>query len=433
MKKALSIILAILMLCSLVVVGVSAQDNNLLLNGSFNTTALSNWWMRGDWNGGSWNYTHNEGVDGTGALILTGVGAGTADQNAGLFYTPEVPNEFGFVPMAGESYKVSFMVYYAEGSHGDVYIDINEGALGSGHAAGNSGWNGVEFTFTAPSDDAVKLRLVANSFGDGEKIVVDDISVVSISGNHLPDPSLSGGAELDLTTELLGDNLLINGEFNSAATSKWWFRTDWNGGYFMHQANGGVDDTGCIVANGLGSGQPFENAGAFYTGQEGVENYLQLKEGVTYQLDVDLYRPEGYTGNLYVDVNEGGCAVAGCTTNGEWQHISTRFIGVKDPVKVRIVANALPTGGVAYVDNIMIREVGAEPTAVEDEGTKEVLPTIQAAVDYSAVVEEEVVEEVVEETSFPVWAIIVIVAVVVLAGGAVAFVFIKKKKGGKAE
>lgn len=433
MKKILSIVLAVFMLMSMVVVGVNAQDNNLLANGSFNTTALGNWWMRGDWNGGSWNYSTNEGVDGTGALVLTGTGAGTSDQNAGLFYTPEVPNEFGFTPVANENYKVSFMVNYVDGAQGDVYIDINEGALGSGHAAGTSGWQGVEFTFTAPSADPIKIRLVANSFGDGEKIVVDDISVISLSGNHVPDTSATGGAELDLETELLGDNLLINGEFNSSATSKWWFRTDWNGGYWMHQPNGGVDDTGCIVANGFGSGQPGENAGAFYTGTEGVENYLQLEVGKTYQMDVDLFRPEGYNGNLYVDVNEGGCGVASCTTNGEWEHVSFRFLGVADPVKVRIVANALPTGGVAYVDNVMIREVGAEPTAVEDEGPKEILPTIQAAVDYSAVTEEEVTEEVPEEEPSNGWIIWVAVAAVVVIAAVVVLVVLKKKKGGEKE
>ena len=202
----------------------------------------------------------------------------------------------------------------------------------------------------------------------------------------------------------------------------------------MHQPNGGVDDTGCIVANGFGTGLPGENAGAFYTGTEGVENYLQLEVGKTYQMDVDLFRPEGYSGNLYVDVNEGGCGVASCTTNGEWEHVSFRFLGVADPVKVRIVANALPTGGVAYVDNVMIREVGAEPTAAEEsEGPKEILPTIQAAVDYNAVTEEEVTEEPSTEESSGNWIIWVVIAAVVVIVAVVILVVLKKKKGGEKE
>lgn len=428
MKRILSMILSVLLIMSMIVVGVSAQGNNLLANGDFNTTALGNWWMRGDWNGGSWNYSSSEGVDGTGALVVQGTGAGSADQNAGLFYTAEEGQEAGFTPVAGENYKVSFMVFYADNTAGDVYMDINEGALGSGHAAGNPGWNGVEFTFTAPSADPIKVRLVANSLGDGEKIVVDDVSIISLSGNHVAE-NVDGGAELDLTTELLGDNLLVNGEFNSANTSKWWFRTDWNGGYWMYQPNGGVDDTGCIVANGFGTGQPGENAGAFYTDTEGQESFLQLKADATYQLDVDLYRPDGYTGNLYVDVNEGGCGVASCTTNGEWEHVSFRFLGEAAPVKVRVVANALASGSVAYVDNIMIREVGAEPTAVEeDNATKESLPALQGVV---ADEKEEIGTDTEEKGMC--WIVWVVIAVVVLVAVVVAFIVIKRKKSAPEE
>lgn len=245
MKKVISLILTLLMLMSVAVIGVSAAGGNLLYGGDFNSGALKNWWMRADWNGGTWSYASGEGNEGTGALKVTGVGAGNPDQNAGLFYTEQEGQEYGFKPMADEQYQVSFMVNYPADVSADVYVDINEGALGSGHATGAGGWEKVSFNFTAPSDEKIKVRLVVNSLGDGETVIIDDFYITSLSGNHEAEAGSTseGGGKgvLDSETELLGDNLLENGSFEKAMTSKWWFRVDWNGGYWMRMDGVGKD------------------------------------------------------------------------------------------------------------------------------------------------------------------------------------------------
>ncbi len=428
MKKVLTLILSALMLMSLVVVGVSADGGGLLQNGDFNSGNLTGWWMRADWNGGTWQHTASGGYEGTGGLTVTGVGEGTADQNAGLFYTVSEGQEAGFAALPNEEYKLSFMVHYDEGVEADVYMDVNEGALGSAHAGGAGGWEGVSFTFTAPAEASkLKIRLVVNGLAADETITVDDISLISLSGNHKAESNGSDPAA-DLETQLLGDNLLDNGSFNSAAVSKWWFRVDWNGGYWMPMDGVGVDGTGGIQATGAGTGQNFENAGVYYTGQEGQEAYLQLESGKTYQVDASFFRPADYEGNLFIDINEGRLGAGKCSTNEEWETVSFRFVAPNTPIKVRIVANALASGKKAFADDIMIREVGATPTEVEEENTEpeEILPSIQAVVPSG--------EEVSIGEKPPVnWALIGGIAAAVVIIAAVVVVILKKKKGGKAE
>ena len=72
-------ILSVLLCCSddiPKVLAVSAEGGNLLQNGDFNAGTLSGWWMRSDWNGGTWEYSAGEGYEGGGCLIATGVGDG---------------------------------------------------------------------------------------------------------------------------------------------------------------------------------------------------------------------------------------------------------------------------------------------------------------------------------------------------------------------
>ena len=134
MKRILSVLLALAAAISLSVAAVGAEGGNLLNNGDFNSGALGGWWMRADWNGGTWAYSETEGYEGGGCLIATGAGDGGSTYNAGLFYTLEEGSETTFVPMAGEQYQLSFMVNFLDGTTNNVYMDINEGALGSGAA-----------------------------------------------------------------------------------------------------------------------------------------------------------------------------------------------------------------------------------------------------------------------------------------------------------
>ncbi len=160
--------LTLMMILSLVITGAGAADGNLLVNGDFNTSNLSFWWMRSDWNGGTWSYSATGGYEDSGCLIASGTGAGTADQNAGLFYTGAEGTETYLELMEGEVYKVAFMVNRSNAGSAGVYMDVNEGALGSGTASG-SGWEKVEFTFTAPAA-AIKLRMVVHGLAEGKRV-----------------------------------------------------------------------------------------------------------------------------------------------------------------------------------------------------------------------------------------------------------------------
>ena len=428
MKRILSVLLALAAAISLSVAAVGAEGGNLLNNGDFNSGALGGWWMRADWNGGTWAYSETEGYEGGGCLIATGAGDGGSTYNAGLFYTLEEGSETTFVPMAGEQYQLSFMVNFLDGTTNNVYMDINEGALGSGAANHTGGWEKVSFTFTAPSADPLKIRCVVNGLPEGKRVAVDEIYLISLSGNHQPDDAAAAQSGVDKETTLLGDNLLDNGDFNKASISKWWCRTDWNGGYFIWADVGGVDDTGCLKAIGAGEGTAASNAGVFYSGTEGVENYLRLEAGKTYQMDASFYRPAEVTGSVYIDVNEGQCGAGMCSTHDEWETVSFRFVAPEDPVKIRIVANALQPEQNVYVDNVMLREVGAEPTAQEEEETvaDESVPTIQAANTAPLEGQESAAGQ-------GIWLYIIIGAAVVIAALAVVLVVRSRKKTSPAD
>ncbi len=386
-KKIITFVLAVMLMCVPLLTVNAEEDPNLLANGNFNEPGLGMWWMRGDWPGGYWTYSSDLGYEETGCLVCTGRGDGGPGMNAGLFYTSQEGQEASFQLIKGEPYKLSFKCN-KNGNDCDIYMDVNEGAAGSGHANSSGKWQGVEFTFKAPSG-AVKIRCVVNGLAEGGQVAIDDITLVCLSGKQKPEGDTSNKAPVDLVTTELGDNLLSNGNFNNADFSKWWLRTDWNGGYFTPDGNHGIDGSGCLMAVGEGEGTPACNAGVFYTAESGVENYLALEKDKTYQVDASFYRPEGISSLFYIDINEGGGGAGVCTTNEEWEHISFRFVAPEAPIKIRIVANALKPGQNCYVDDVMIREVGGEHTEVIIEEVPEGTPTISAAVDYSNLPPEE--------------------------------------------
>ena len=189
-----------------------------------------------------------------------------------------------------------------------------------------------------------------------------------------------------------------------------------------------MDDTGCLKAIGAGEGTAASNAGVFYSDTEGVENYLRLEVGKTYQMDASFYRPAEVTGSVYIDVNEGQCGAGMCSTHDEWETVSFRFVAPEDPVKIRIVANALQPEQNVYVDNVMLREVGAEPTAQEEEETvaDESVPTIQAA--NTAPLEGQE-----SAAGLGIWLYIIIGAAVVIAALAVVLAVRSRKKTSPAD
>ncbi len=160
---------------------------NMIKTGNFETTDMSNWGIRSDWNGGTWARTAGAGVDGSFGFVVTGTGNGTSDQNAGAFYTSKEGTEADVVLLSGKTYRITFDVFRPNGVEGTARIDFNEGALGSGGSTKNGEWETVTFDFTVPASDSknttVKLRLVANALAEGQKITVDNLQLQQLGWN----------------------------------------------------------------------------------------------------------------------------------------------------------------------------------------------------------------------------------------------------------
>lgn len=114
-------------------------------------------------------------------------------------------------------------------------------------------------------------------------------------------------------TDSLGAEMIANGSFESADLDNWWLRVDWNGGTWQRVTTGGRGNSAALMATGQGTGLSSENAGVYYTSQEGNESTLQLDGGSTYRLTFWVKRDTGVTSNVYMDVNEGALGSASAT------------------------------------------------------------------------------------------------------------------------
>ena len=188
--------------------------------------------------------------------------------------------------------------------------------------------------------------------------------------------------------EELGYNELLGGDFEDADRMKyWWVRSDWNGGLFRREAGKGFDGSYGLVATGRGNGEPERNAGVYYSLLgEGHEDSLTLKEGETYVISYKVFRPDGVNANVYLDIS--GKANAPASLHGEWETVTARFVAGKDPIVLRIVANALKEGEQIYIDDVELRMVGGDPNGTPNTGgipnTGDALPYLLAALSASA-------------------------------------------------
>ena len=167
----------------------------------------------------------------------------------------------------------------------------------------------------------------------------------------------------------------------------WWVRSDWNGGLFRREAGKGFDGSYGLVATGRGNGEPERNAGVYYSLLgEGHEDSLTLKEGETYVISYKVFRPDGVNANVYLDIS--GKANAPASLHGEWETVTARFVAGKDPIVLRIVANALKEGEQIYIDDVELRMVGGDPNGTPNTGgipnTGDALPYLLAALSASA-------------------------------------------------
>ncbi len=162
---------------------------NELVNGDFEDSSLmSYWWGRTDWNGGSWAAEAKMGYEGSVGMVARGTGAGTADQNAGCFYTLYGEGKEATLTLnAGKTYVLKYKVFRPEGVDSYTYIDINEGAAVNGTATANGEWETVTARFVAP-EGAVKIRMVVNALADGEYVVFDDIELRQVGGDPNGNP-----------------------------------------------------------------------------------------------------------------------------------------------------------------------------------------------------------------------------------------------------
>lgn len=158
-------------------------------------------------------------------------------------------------------------------------------------------------------------------------------------------------------TDSLGAEMIANGSFESADLDNWWLRVDWNGGTWQRVTTGGRGNSAALMATGQGTGLSSENAGVYYTSQEGNESTLQLDGGSTYRLTFWVKRDTGVTSNVYMDVNEGALGSASATKTGEFEQLTVEFVAPSTPIKLRCVANALKTGQKVWLDDVSLRKV----------------------------------------------------------------------------
>ncbi len=151
------------------------MGNNFFENGSFESLDIRKWWSREDWNGGLFTYDRGNGVDGGSCLMATGEGAGTADQNAGVYYTGEKYNL-----NALKTYYMACDVYREDGVDAPVTLVVRNADdsvfMESESATANGVWEHISMRFIAP-DAPVMLTIRANALAEGEHVYIDNVEL----------------------------------------------------------------------------------------------------------------------------------------------------------------------------------------------------------------------------------------------------------------
>ena len=85
-------LVAIILVLTTLITPLQATDSlgaEMIANGSFESADLDNWWLRVDWNGGTWQRVTTGGRSNSAALMATGQGTGLSSENAGVYYTSQ--------------------------------------------------------------------------------------------------------------------------------------------------------------------------------------------------------------------------------------------------------------------------------------------------------------------------------------------------------
>ncbi len=253
---------------------------------------------------------------------------------------------------AGEQYTVGYYGY--KDTDAATYLDVHDGNVDNNQliqlgtdVKGKWLYNGATIT---PTKDEVRMRIIVDNYSSGN-FYVDDIVFEKYEA-----------------PEVMGSNLLNGGDLEGSLDNLW-FRNDWNGGTWEVKDGVGVDGSkGLQAVSAVDSPDGSHNIGLYYSTLGQQPGPLSLEEGKTYELGFDVYRGAGVDSSVYMD-DEGGNAVSvSATKNGEWEHVSARFVATSAGYNFRLVANAVAKGEIVYVDNMYVKEVGAEPSIddVED-------------------------------------------------------------------
>ena len=341
LKKPVSLLLALLFCWGMISfspgITAYAASPEIIGNGSFDSS-LDGWNIR--WSGQNKEFVHDDQFGHSKNGSAKAVPAGEA--NNGL-YLVDVPVE------AGAQYTLSYWGYKTTDS--PAYLDVGEnggeGNVSSGGIEKKNEWVNISFDFT-PTASKVVIRCVVASLTSGNAWF-DDISLKKAEAS-----------------EVIGKNVLENGDFEDTDMSKWWNRQDWNGGNWVRTDGVGFGGTvGLAAESKVDSPDGSYNIGMFYTLQEGNEATLTLEAGKVYELSAKFFRAAGVDSYLYMDVNEGALGNIAATKNGEWEEVKTRFEAPSTPIKLRLVCNALAKGEKVYVDDIKLAQVNSSLDRVD--------------------------------------------------------------------
>lgn len=341
-KQRLSLLVAIILVLTTLITPLQATDSlgaEMIANGSFESADLDNWWLRVDWNGGTWQRVTTGGRSNSAALMATGQGTGLSSENAGVYYTSQEGNESTLQLDGGSTYRLTFWVKRDTGVTSNVYMDVNEGALGSASATKTGEFEQLTVEFVAPSTP-IKLRCVANALKTGQKVWLDDVSLRKVSTGY-------------------GENLVPNGSFELGSGTS---ATGWNQDARWTRVGA---ENGVTPASGSSMMKVLSTTTALTIGTP-----MTVKANTYYEYSCKIYR-KSLGGTAYCNLlNSSQADIAGTqigteTVANEWYEISlTFYTGNNTTIYPRCVVDNTSTsltGQAVYFDDIQFREVLFDP------------------------------------------------------------------------
>lgn len=320
-RKLLAVMMSVVMLCLLIPVGVvSAADNNLLVNGDFETGDLSGW----DNLWGSCSVEIVAGRNGGSALKVSCGQWNMVRQKINV-----QPNtDYDLTAWAKDATNMTFLV--KDGGDSTNMMQVA--------TSGGSAWKEYKGSFYSGSNTSVFISIMGNN--PGATAIVDDISVVAQNGGApiVPEPDVPTLPDVPVE-----GNLFKNGGFETGDHDNWKiYQSTRVSAAAARSGNYGLQ----IVGNGGWGGL-------------GNQTISGLVVGKTYRISL-WYKAvkNGVNIQLCAGTNDSGAKLAYIYgTKTEWTQFAVEFEATSTSAFFTLVGagNNQPTE--MYMDDISLTEV----------------------------------------------------------------------------